>query len=293
VVAVLLIGAAAGSAQSQSDGPITINGVRWTSKEAFVNSPARCATKVVDDAEAEQVEAVVAERMKKGGKPAGTILVPRYIHVIAAGPAVSQGNVSNAMIQAQMRVLNNAYASAGFQFYLVETTRTVNPAWAAMMTGTAAELEAKTALREGGSNALNIYTASPGGGLLGWAYFPFWYTQVQKLDGVVVLHSSLPGGSEAPYNEGDTGTHEVGHWLGLFHTFQGQCSSWGDSVGDTARERVPAWGCPVGRDTCLGTKSPGADPIENFMDYSEDFCMFRFTPEQAARMQGMWATYRE
>jgi hypothetical protein len=227
----------------------------------------------------------------------GSVTIPVWVHVIRS--STGAGDVSDARIAAQIDVLNDSFnggatggANTFARFQLVGTTRTNNSTWYTMGFGSTAEAQAKAALRRGGAETLNVYTAKIGGGLLGWATFPSSYSSRPKDDGVVVLNASLPGGNAAPYNLGDTVTHEVGHWLGLYHTFQGGCSTQGDLVADTPAERSPAYGCPTGRNTCTGKKNPGLDPIHNFMDYTDDGCMFEFTPGQAARMDAMHQTYR-
>lgn len=143
-------------------------------------------------------------------------------------------------------------------------------------------------------HVLNFYTCgaprNEGGALLlGYATFPWMYSEDSYMHGVVVLYSSLPGGSYPNYNEGDTGTHEIGHYVGLYHTFQNGCNSPGDEVDDTPYEASPATACPTGRNTC---PDPGLDPIHNFMDYSYDSCMDHFTDGQSDRIDSVMAQYR-
>lgn len=258
----------------------------------------RCGAAAPNTTEMETIESSLKTfNQRRGNSRLSAITIPVYFHVINRGSGIANGNVSDQMLRAQMRVLNDSYSGATggaatpFRFELAGVTRTTNADWFSMGIQSSEERRAKAALRQGGANALNIYTTD-GGGYLGWATFPSRYQSQPTQDGVVVYYDSLPGGSLVPYNEGDTATHEVGHWLGLYHTFQNGCSTNNDYVDDTPAERAATFGCPAAPDTCAGSKYPGLDPVSNFMDYTDDPCMFEFTAGQAARMEGMYSQYR-
>jgi len=225
-----------------------------------------------------------------------------YFHVIMDGPNTvsdddSTGDIPQTWITDQISVLNAAYAGSGFQFTLQGTDRTENAAWFEQLIPGSEETAMKTALHKGGYWDLNVYTADLGFGLLGWATFPVKNAKGTKLamDGVVIYHESLPGGNadfgtDAVYNQGDTLTHEAGHWLSLYHTFQGGCSKKGDQVADTPAEAGPNFTCdPI--DSCPND-GLGPDLIHNFMDYGDDICLDSFTAGQTARMQANWDTLR-
>ena len=215
--------------------------------------------------------------------------IPVVVHVIMN--TSGSGAISDPMIQSQIDILNEDFLAlpgsngapgtdAQVEFYLAGVTRTTNNTW----------------FNDGGSywttlawdplNYLNIYTNTASGNL-GYAYVPSGGGVVgNSWDRVVILWSSFGRNAPIgpPYDQGRTTTHEVGHYLGLYHTFDGGCGSvsacytTADLICDTLPESTPNFGCS--QTTC-----GDPDPVTNYMDYSEDLCMNNFTSEQARRMR--------
>jgi hypothetical protein len=206
---------------------------------------------------------------------------------------VEGGYVPADRVNAQIDRLNADFNKTGFSFVLVNTTWVNNPDWFVnAYPGSDAEKAMKATHNNGDATTLNIYTVvfndtTPS---LGTSSMPSFYYRKPKLDGVMIRHTTLPGGSTANYNMGRTLTHETGHWLGLFHTFEGGCNNGvGDNIADTPPQSSGSNGCPKGRDSCPGD---GPDLINNFMDYSHDSCMDSFTRLQIVRMHEAARAFR-
>jgi hypothetical protein len=266
-------------------------------------------------AQAAAMEARTARLVKNYGinpsaRPAGSVRVPTHVHVLTRNDG--SGDVSNRRIHRQMWALNKGFsgrsdeeaADTPFRFRLMSIDRTRNTDWYDM--DSEDSREARRALRVGNAKHLNFYVTNFDGdldGLLGFATFPESYKKYPRLDGAVLWRQSLPGGNaiyqddedgDEPdgtfnYAKGDTATHEVGHWMNLYHTFQGSCSKRNDFVADTPRQKadVNVFYCRPGYNTCGEAATP-KDPVRNFMSYGDDRCLNRFTPGQRDRMNISW-----
>ena len=145
----------------------------------------------------------------------------------------------------------------------------------------------------GGLNAwpagsyLNLWVCNLSGGILGYAQFP---GGAAATDGVVIRTSAFGrnGSASAPFNLGRTATHEVGHWLNLRHIW-GDASCGTDQVADTPTQQTSNTGCPsFPRRTCGNTTN--GDMFMNYMDYTDDACMYMFSTGQSSRMNALFAT---
>lgn len=197
--------------------------------------------------------------------PTKHICVDTYMHIIYANKTKP---ISKLQVAAQFKALNVAFNPYDISFELLNVTFTKNDKWASGDD----EGTMKDSLRQGDYASLNLYFVDTAKldnvNALGYCGFPINYPSDDTFtkDGCVIAAESVPGGTSEPYNLGGTAIHEVGHWFGLFHTFQGGCEGDGDFVDDTPAQKEATSGCPSRMDTCPDL--PGDDPIHNYMDYS-------------------------
>lgn len=269
------------------------------------------------DERMQQIERVTENYLRNGSaysneRVTGVITIPVVVHVIY-NSSKSQENISDAQINSQIAVLNEDFrktnadhvnvpslfsslkADTEIQFALATTTPTGAPT-----TGITRKASTRSSWGTnddckrsslGGvdpwdpSRYLNIWVCNIGGGILGYAQFPGGSSAT---DGVVIspqyFGSSSKGSGfylSAPFDKGRTATHEVGHWLNLRHIW-GDANCGNDFVADTPTQQTSNGGCPTFPKPSCGNTS---DMWMNYMDYTDDRCMYMFTLGQKDRMR--------
>ncbi len=276
-----------------------LEGRTYNNHQEYIETGARCGTphagyyQIRRNDEAIRAFRGASRRNARYRRASGTITINvQFIHIHDG----NEGKVTAAQRADQIKVLNDDYRPHQIQFTYDElaTKEVDNPIWFRMDHRSEAERQAKTALQVAPETNLNFYTAGfpANSGLLGWATFPDELAGDRVRDGVVLRHGTLPGGSTAPFNLGQTGTHEVGHWAGLFHTFQGGCDGIGDHIGDTVAHAGPNFGKPAIGEAHNACNQNEDAPVQNFMNYTDDDWMILFTDAQGGRMREQIAMFR-
>lgn len=263
------------------------------------------------------------ERRMRGepGLRSGIIYIPVVVHVVYN---TAEQNISDAQIQSQIDILNQDYrklnpdvgsvpaefapvvADVRIQFQLAVRDPNCHATNGITRTSTNTasftdDDKVKSAATGGADpwpsdKYLNLWVCNLSGGLLGYAQFP---GGPATTDGVVITYTGFGniGTAAAPFNRGRTATHEIGHWFNLYHTFQGgcagtsasDCGSAGDEVCDTPPTATANFDCPGTQNTCTETPVDQHDQTMNYMDYTDDACMFMFTAGQSLRMDAALA----
>jgi Pregnancy-associated plasma protein-A/Secretion system C-terminal sorting domain/Bacterial pre-peptidase C-terminal domain/Fibronectin type III domain len=240
------------------------------------------------------------------------ITIPVVVHVVYN---TTTQNISDAQIQSQITVLNNDFrklnsdaslvpsafaslaADAEIQFCLAQ--RDPNGAATTGITRTQTSTtgfstnDGVKKATSGGKDPwnttqyLNLWVCNMTGGILGYAQFP---GGTVATDGVVIGYNCFGniGTAAAPYNKGRTATHEVGHWLNLFHIWgdDGTACTGSDQVTDTPNQADENYGCPTYPNASCSNTS---DMYMNYMDYTDDACMYMFSTGQKTRMRALFA----
>ena len=297
-----------------SNGLITQNGNYWANWESYFAQQEdrnwRCGTKDKDTVDLGLLGGSPSDCTFNSTNPSPAYdpsvtlyRIPCVVHVITSG---SQGNLSTSCVESGIRILNEDFLAlqgtngapgtdTQIEFFLAEVDPAGNPTNGITYTNNGSWFNDNgsywNTLAWDPDRYLNIYTNTAGGALGYVSTFPQEGGAGSNSDRVVILYSTFGDCATLfPFNLGRTLTHEVGHYLGLFHTFQGgcggNCSNSGDLICDTNSQSFPNSGC--GSPSSCGS----LDPVHNYMDYSDDACMYEFTPDQARRMRCSLEFYR-
>jgi hypothetical protein len=254
----------------------------------------RCGVAKLSSEQVQTIEDQLHQRLLlKGTIFNSQLTIPVAVHIIRYNDG--SGDVSDQTIANQISVINSGYSTTNFRFVLHSINRVNNSAWTTLMSYSADDSSMKYSLAVDPLHVLNFYLCdSMRRNQDGWISYPLGYSSLpldfpedSYMHGIVIKSSTLPGGTELNYNGGKTAIHEIGHYLGLYHTFELECKSPGDSVADTPYHADPTYGliiysCDSPRNTC--TNLPGDDPIHNYMNYLYDGCMNEMTAGQSTRM---------
>lgn len=244
------------------------------------------------------------------------VTIPLVIHVLHNGEPIGTGaNISDAQVLSQVTVMNEDFrmmagtpgqstvggVDVEVNFVMAQQTPDGCPTTGINRVNICQDGTDQAAVNNWKAQTIwdrnlymNMWSSKYVGdlaGILGFAQFP---GGPANTDGVSAGHTYF-GSSDyndgtfntaPPYDKGRTMTHEVGHYLGLYHTFQGGCAGTGDEVADTPAVSAPNYGCTA------NTSCGSADMIENYMDYTDDTCMNTFTAGQKTRVQNVLATSR-
>lgn len=238
-------------------------------------------------------------------------VIPVVVHIIHDG---GTNNISDAQIQSQIDVLNEDFrrklATNGYgagvdtdiEFCLAQKDplgkctngiMRINSPLSNHQTYQRAQL--KQLSYWDNTRYLNMYVVkniNNGSGILGYSSFP---GGPANEDGIVVRHDYFGKIGTAASTLGRTTTHEIGHWFGLYHTFNNGCGTdtclGGDLVCDTPPVANPNFGCPSSVNSCTIDSQP--DQIKNYLDYTNDFCKNMFTVGQKTRMHATLNTVRD
>ncbi|MBC8173346.1 MAG: fibronectin type III domain-containing protein, partial [Chitinophagales bacterium] len=242
------------------------------------------------------------------------VTIPVVVHVVYNTPSE---NISDAQILSQIQVLTEDFrrtnpdtgetpahftaeaADTEIEFCLATTDPSGNPTTGITRTSTTKTSFSSTGnLMKFGTyghtawdrdDYLNIWVCDLSGGLLGYAQFPGGSAST---DGVVCDYAYFGSGGSAvaPFNLGRTATHEVGHWLNLYHIWGDDGTSCGgsDLVADTPNQADETYNCPGGTIRISCSNGPDGDMYQNYMDYTDDGCMNLYTSGQKTRMQALF-----